>query len=240
MSALLVDATGYLLRDNDVPGAHGIKGICSRMPKAQGRLCRLDSPAKPVRASRFFKLHVTLARRMTLPGLTPRANFTLPIQAGHAGTLVVPPLLTRIRNQIQRNINDVMSTAASTVLQALRAGDVIPNVVPESATAGVTSALRVHYPEYTISEGEAIPRAATLKQPDLEFQNAVSSQWAKCESCRTGCPHAFALPSYTMLMSRSIGIERDVHDHHGGPRLDAQKRQGKLFAIVHSHSSRLG
>ncbi|TKA58541.1 hypothetical protein B0A53_00282 [Rhodotorula sp. CCFEE 5036] len=68
-----------------------------------------------------------------------------------------------------------MSTAASTVLQALRAGDVIPNVVPESATAGVTSALRVHYPEYTISEGEAIPRAATLKQPDLEFQNAESN-----------------------------------------------------------------
>ncbi|GAA5969384.1 hypothetical protein JCM8115_003121 [Rhodotorula mucilaginosa] len=68
-----------------------------------------------------------------------------------------------------------MSTAASTVLQALRAGDVIPNVVPESATAGVKSALRVHYPEYTISEGEAIPRAATLKQPDLEFQNAESN-----------------------------------------------------------------
>ncbi|KAG0659707.1 hypothetical protein C6P46_005066 [Rhodotorula mucilaginosa] len=69
-----------------------------------------------------------------------------------------------------------MSTAASTVLQALRAGDVIPNVVPESATAGVKSALRVHYPEYTISEGEAIPRAATLKQPDLEFQNAIAGQ----------------------------------------------------------------
>lgn len=67
-----------------------------------------------------------------------------------------------------------MSTSASTVLQALRAGDVIPNVVPESAAAGVKSALRVHYPEYTISEGEAIPRAATLKQPDLEYQNAVS------------------------------------------------------------------
>lgn len=67
-----------------------------------------------------------------------------------------------------------MSIAASTVLQALRAGDVIPDVVPESAADGIKSALRVHYPEYNISEGEAIPRAATLKQPDLEFPNAVS------------------------------------------------------------------
>lgn len=70
-----------------------------------------------------------------------------------------------------------MSTAASTVLQALHAGDVVPDVVPESAAAGIKSALRVHYPEYTISEGEAIPRAATLKQPDLEFPDAVSFEF---------------------------------------------------------------
>ncbi|GAA5875130.1 hypothetical protein JCM3774_001646 [Rhodotorula dairenensis] len=65
-----------------------------------------------------------------------------------------------------------MSTAAAPVLQALRSGDVVPDVLPESETSAIKSALRIHYPEYTVSEGEAIPRAATLKQPDLELPSA--------------------------------------------------------------------
>lgn len=67
-----------------------------------------------------------------------------------------------------------MSTAPATVLQALRSGDVVSDVLPESATSTIKGVLRIHYPEYTVSEGEAIPRAATLKQPDLELPNAVS------------------------------------------------------------------
>lgn len=102
-----------------------------------------------------------------------------------------------------------MSTSASTVLQALRAGDVIPNVVPESAAAGVKSALRVHYPEYTISEGEAIPRAATLKQPDLEFPNAVSFQWANCECCRASRSHTRSpILHHTNALERRIRTRR--------------------------------
>ncbi|GAA5993407.1 hypothetical protein JCM10908_002652 [Rhodotorula pacifica] len=58
---------------------------------------------------------------------------------------------------------------ASSLIQALRAGDIIPDVIPESATSSIKSALRVHYPDHVISHGEAIPRASTLKQPDLEF-----------------------------------------------------------------------
>lgn len=59
-------------------------------------------------------------------------------------------------------------------LNVLREGAVIPEVVPEQAALTIKGALRVHYPEFTVFDGAALPRPATLKQPDLEFPEAVS------------------------------------------------------------------
>ncbi|BGP55302.1 hypothetical protein JCM8202_000621 [Rhodotorula sphaerocarpa] len=57
-------------------------------------------------------------------------------------------------------------------LNVLREGAVIPEVVPEQAALTIKGALRVHYPEFTVFDGAALPRPATLKQPDLEYPEA--------------------------------------------------------------------
>ncbi|BGP48783.1 hypothetical protein JCM10450v2_004659 [Rhodotorula kratochvilovae] len=65
-----------------------------------------------------------------------------------------------------------MSSSALDLLTALRTAQIIPEVLPEPLTSSLKGDVRVHYPEHTISRGEAIPRAGTLPQPEIEFQEA--------------------------------------------------------------------
>ncbi|GAA6017958.1 hypothetical protein JCM10207_002719 [Rhodosporidiobolus poonsookiae] len=76
-----------------------------------------------------------------------------------------------------------MSTAASTLLDKLRSADIVPHVIPDDLVSSVKGEVKVHFPEDTVSLGEAIPRAATLSQPDIEF------------------PEADPAASYTLLMT---------------------------------------
>lgn len=66
-----------------------------------------------------------------------------------------------------------MNTAPPDLITKLREAEVIPHVLPDSVASSVKGPLLVRYPEYTISKGEAIPRAATLSQPEIEFPEAV-------------------------------------------------------------------
>lgn len=66
-----------------------------------------------------------------------------------------------------------MSPSALEQTAALRTASIIEDVVPSSLASSLKGPLVVHYPEHTVSKGEAIPRAGTLAQPELEFKEAV-------------------------------------------------------------------
>ncbi|GAA6008656.1 YbhB/YbcL family Raf kinase inhibitor-like protein [Rhodotorula paludigena] len=68
-----------------------------------------------------------------------------------------------------------MTTAPLDLITTLREAEVIPHVLPDGVASSVNGPLLVRYPEYTISKGEAIPRAATLSQPEIEFPEADTS-----------------------------------------------------------------
>ncbi|GAA6049692.1 hypothetical protein JCM3770_004412 [Rhodotorula araucariae] len=68
-----------------------------------------------------------------------------------------------------------MSSSALDLINALRTAQIIPEVLPEPLTSSIKGEVRVHYPEYTISRGDAIPRVGTLAQPEIEFQEADTS-----------------------------------------------------------------
>ncbi|TNY21888.1 phosphatidylethanolamine-binding protein [Rhodotorula diobovata] len=65
-----------------------------------------------------------------------------------------------------------MSPSALEQTAALRTASIIEDVVPSSLASSLKGPLVVHYPEHTVSKGEAIPRAGTLAQPELEFKEA--------------------------------------------------------------------
>jgi len=56
---------------------------------------------------------------------------------------------------------------------ALRTASILDDVVPADQAKSIKGPLVVHYPEHAVCKGEAVPRATTLAQPEVEFREAV-------------------------------------------------------------------
>ena len=61
------------------------------------------------------------------------------------------------------------------LLQTLREAEVIPQVIPEDQANSIKCAVKVVYPNTTISLGEKPARRDVLEIPEIEFPEAVSS-----------------------------------------------------------------
>jgi len=70
------------------------------------------------------------------------------------------------------------------LLQKLREAEIIPQVIPEDQTSGIKSAVKIVYPNVTVSLGEKPAREDVLETPEIEFPEAVSSTEHFCDSGR--------------------------------------------------------
>lgn len=61
------------------------------------------------------------------------------------------------------------------LLQKLREAEIIPQVIPEDQMNGIKSAVKIVYPNVTVSLGEKPARKNVLETPEIEFPEAVSS-----------------------------------------------------------------
>ena len=75
---------------------------------------------------------------------------------------------------------------SSELLQKLREAEIIPHVIPEDQTNGIKSAIKIIYPNVTVSLGEKPARKDVLEIPEIEFPEAVSSLLTSLESSRLG------------------------------------------------------
>jgi hypothetical protein len=64
------------------------------------------------------------------------------------------------------------------LIQALRAAEIIPHVIPEDQTKSLKCAVKIVYPNVTVSQGEKPARADVLEIPEIEFAEAVSGSSA--------------------------------------------------------------
>ncbi|GAA5997544.1 hypothetical protein JCM5350_004041 [Sporobolomyces pararoseus] len=64
---------------------------------------------------------------------------------------------------------------SSELLQKLREAEIIPHVIPEDQTNGIKSAIKIIYPNVTVSLGEKPARKDVLEIPEIEFPEADPS-----------------------------------------------------------------
>lgn len=105
------------------------------------------------------------------------------------------------------NPRDGPYNMSTELLQKLREAEVIPQVIPEDQANSIKSAVKVVYPNTTISLGEKPLRRDVLEIPEIEFPEAVSSFTSERRHLYVGSriSSLFGPPA-----TGSLGI---LHDH---------------------------